>query len=105
MEGAIQTIFWLPSLQTERSRNFVETYKKDYGGEDPNNHAHSQWESATCSPKPWGLSKSSETEAARDALKTIKYEVLWASSSSTITTRQSCRSSCWRSSRVTSIPR
>ncbi|MND66411.1 hypothetical protein D3C80_578040 [compost metagenome] len=41
MEGAIQAIFWLPSLQTERSLNFVENYKKEYGGEQPNNHAYS----------------------------------------------------------------
>lgn len=27
MEGAIQAIFWLPTLQTERSLSFVESYK------------------------------------------------------------------------------
>ncbi|TNM59718.1 ABC transporter substrate-binding protein [Aliirhizobium smilacinae] len=74
MEGAIQAIFWLPSLQTERSLNFVGNYKKEYGGEEPNNHAYSHWESMHLLAEAIKAAKSSEPEAVRDALKTIKYE-------------------------------
>ncbi len=74
MEGAIQAIFWLPTLDTERSLDFVERYKAEYGGEEPNNHAYSHWESTYLLAAAIEDAGSADPEAVRGAMQEITYE-------------------------------
>lgn len=74
MEGAIQAIFWLPTLNTPKSLSFVERYKKEYGGEEPNNHAYSHWESVYLLAEAMKEAKSTDPDAVRQELSKIKYD-------------------------------
>lgn len=74
MEGAIQAIFWLPTLDAERSLDFVARYKAEYGGEEPNNHAYSHWESTYLLAATIEAAGSAEPGAVRDAMTRITYE-------------------------------
>ncbi|MCB1969155.1 MAG: ABC transporter substrate-binding protein [Geminicoccaceae bacterium] len=74
MEGAIQAIFWLPTLDSERSLEFVENYKAEYGGEEPNNHAYSHWDSTHLLAEAIKIAGSAEPEAVQAALEENTFE-------------------------------
>lgn len=64
----------MPTLQTERSLSFVARYKAEYGGEEPNNHAYSHWESTYLLAAAMKAAGSTDPVKVRDALKTLTYE-------------------------------
>jgi branched-chain amino acid transport system substrate-binding protein len=74
MNGAIEAAAWLPEWTSARSRKFVEDYKKEYGGEMPNNHAYTHWETTHLVAAAIKSANSFKNEDIRNALAKIKYD-------------------------------
>lgn len=51
------------TLQTDRNLNFILDDKKEYSGEEPNNHAYSHWESTHLLAEAMKVAESSGPEA------------------------------------------
>ncbi len=74
MNGSIEAAAWLPEWTSPRSQKFVEEYKKAYGGEMPNNHAYTHWETTHLVAAAIKAANSLKGEDIRNALATIKYD-------------------------------
>ena len=73
MNGAIETVAWLPSWSNPRSLKFVDDYKKAYG-DVPNVHAYTHWESVHLLADAIRNAGSAKTADVRAALAKIHYE-------------------------------
>jgi branched-chain amino acid transport system substrate-binding protein len=74
MNGAIEAAAWLPEWTSARSQKFVEDYKKAYGGEMPNNHAYTHWETTHLVAAAIKSANSLKNEDIRNALAKIRYD-------------------------------
>lgn len=74
MNGSIEAAAWLPEWTSPRSQKFVEEYKKAYGGEMPNNHAYTHWETTHLIAAAIKAAGSLKNEDIRNALARIKYD-------------------------------
>jgi branched-chain amino acid transport system substrate-binding protein len=74
MNGSIEAAAWLPEWTSPRSLRFVEEYKKAYGGEMPNNHAYTHWETTHLIAAAMKAAKSLNGEDIRTALAGIQYD-------------------------------
>jgi len=74
MNGSIEAAAWLPEWTTARSQKFVEDYKKAYGGEMPNNHAYTHWETTHLVAAAIRAANSLKGDDVRTALAKIKYD-------------------------------
>lgn len=74
MNGSIEAAAWLPEWTSPRSQKFVEEYKKAYGGEMPNNHAYTHWETTHLLAAAVKAANSLKNEDIRNALSKIRYE-------------------------------
>jgi len=74
MNGSIEAAAWLPEWTTARSQKFVEEYKKAYGGEMPNNHAYTHWETTHLIAAAIRAAGSLQGEDVRGALSKLKYD-------------------------------
>lgn len=74
MNGAVEAAAWLPEWTDPRSQQFVENYKKAYGGELPNNHAYTHYETLLLVAQGIKNANSLKNEDIRDALAKIKYQ-------------------------------
>ena len=74
LNGAIEAAAWLPEWTSARSQKFVEDYKKAYGGEMPNNHAYTHWETTHLVAAAIKSANSLKPEDIRNALTKITYE-------------------------------
>ncbi|VTU23678.1 Leucine-, isoleucine-, valine-, threonine-, and alanine-binding protein precursor [Variovorax sp. SRS16] len=74
MNGAVEAAAWLPEVPAPRSLKFVEDYKKAYGGEMPNNHAYTHYDTLQLVAQAIRNAKSAKGEDVRNALAVIKYD-------------------------------
>jgi branched-chain amino acid transport system substrate-binding protein len=74
LNGAIEAAAWLPEWTSPRSQKFVEDYKKAYGGEMPNNHAYTHWETTHLVAAAIKAANSLKGEDVRNALAKVKYD-------------------------------
>ncbi len=74
MNGSIEAAAWLPEWTSPRSQKFVEDYKKANGGEMPNNHAYTHWETTHLIAAAIKQANSLKNEDIRSALSKIKYD-------------------------------
>ncbi len=74
LNGSIEAAAWLPEWTSARSQKFVEEYKKAYGGEMPNNHAYTHWETTHLIAAAIKSAGSLKNEDIRNALAKIKYD-------------------------------
>jgi branched-chain amino acid transport system substrate-binding protein len=74
MNGAVEAAAWLPEVPAARSLKFVEDYKKANGGEMPNNHAYTHYDTLQLVAQAIRNAKSAKGDDVRNALTTIKYE-------------------------------
>ena len=74
MNGSIEAAAWLPEWTSPRSQKFVEDYKKAYGGEMPNNHAYTHWETTHLVAAAIKTANSLKNDDIRNALAKIKYD-------------------------------
>ncbi|MEJ8846035.1 ABC transporter substrate-binding protein [Variovorax rhizosphaerae] len=74
MNGAVEAAAWLPEVPAPRSLKFVEDYKKANGGEMPNNHAYTHYDTLQLIAQAVRDAKSAKGEDVRNTLAGIKYE-------------------------------
>lgn len=74
MNGSVEAAAWLPEWTSPRSLKFVEEYKKAYGGEMPNNHAYTHWETTHLLAAAIKSAGSLKNDDIRNALSRIRYE-------------------------------
>lgn len=74
MNGAVEAAAWLPEVPIAKSLKFVEDYKKAYGGEMPNNHAFTHYDTVQLIAAAARQAKSTKADDVRNALTTIKYD-------------------------------
>jgi len=74
LNGSIEAAAWLPEWTSPRSQKFVEEYKKAYGGEMPNNHAYTHWETTHLIAAAIKAAGSFKNDDIRNALSRIKYD-------------------------------
>lgn len=74
MNGSIEAAAWLPEWTSARSQKFVDEYKKAYGGEMPNNHAYTHWETTHLVAAAIKAANSLKNEDIRNALSKITYD-------------------------------
>ena len=74
MNGAVEAAAWLPEFQSAKSLKFVDEYKKAYGGEMPNNHAYTHYDTVQLIAQAVKSANSLKGEDVRNALARIKYE-------------------------------
>jgi branched-chain amino acid transport system substrate-binding protein len=74
LNGAIETVAWLPSWPNPRSLKFVDDYKKAYGGEVPNVHAYTHWDAVNLLAQAMKNANSAKPADVRVALAKIKYD-------------------------------
>jgi branched-chain amino acid transport system substrate-binding protein len=74
LNGSIEAAAWLPEWTSPRSQKFVEDYKKTYGGEMPNNHAYTHWETTHLIAAAIKAAGTFKNDDIRNALAKIKYE-------------------------------
>lgn len=74
LNGAIEAAAWLPEWTSPRSLKFVEEYKKANGGEMPNNHAYTHWETTHLIAAAIKAAGSLKNDDIRNALSKIKYD-------------------------------
>lgn len=74
LNGAIEAAAWLPEWTSARSLKFVDEYKKAYGGEMPNNHAYTHWETTHLIAAAIKSAGSLKNDDIRIALSKIKYD-------------------------------
>jgi branched-chain amino acid transport system substrate-binding protein len=74
LNGSVEAAAWLPEWTSARSQKFVEDYKKAYGGEMPNNHAYTHWETTHLLAAAIKSANSLKSEDIRNALSKIKYD-------------------------------
>lgn len=74
LNGSIEAAAWLPEWTSPRSLKFVEDYKKAYGGEMPNNHAYTHWETTHLIAAAMKAAGSLKNDDIRNALSKIKYD-------------------------------
>lgn len=74
LNGSIEAAAWLPEWTSARSQKFVEDYKKAYGGEMPNNHAYTHWETTHLVAAAIKAAGSLKPEDVRNALAKIRYD-------------------------------
>jgi branched-chain amino acid transport system substrate-binding protein len=72
--GAVEAAAWLPAWDSPRSKAFVEKYKATYGGEEPNNHAYTHWETTHLLASAIKAAGSADPDAVRKALAAISYD-------------------------------
>jgi len=74
LNGSIEAAAWLPEWTSPRSLKFVEEYKKANGGEMPNNHAYTHWETTHLLAAAIKAANSLKNDDIRNALVKIKYD-------------------------------
>ena len=74
MNGAVEAAAWLPEVQAPRSLRFVEEYKKANGGELPNVHAYTHYDTLFLLAKVIADVKSLKGEDIRNGLASVKYD-------------------------------
>jgi branched-chain amino acid transport system substrate-binding protein len=74
MNGAVEAAAWLPEVPAPRSQKFVEDYKKANGGEMPNNHAYTHYDTLQLVAQAIKNANSLKGEDIRNALAKIKYD-------------------------------
>ncbi|MCC6246608.1 MAG: ABC transporter substrate-binding protein [Rubrivivax sp.] len=74
MNGSIEATAWLPEWTSPKSQKFVEEYKRAYGGEMPNNHAYTHWETTHLIAAAIKAAGSLKNDDIRAALAKIKYD-------------------------------
>lgn len=74
MNGAVEAAAWLPEVPAPRSQKFVEDYKKAYGGEMPNNHAYTHYDTLQLVAQAIKAANSLKGEDIRNALAKIRYD-------------------------------
>lgn len=74
MNGAVEAAAWLPEVPAPRSQKFVEDYKKANGGEMPNNHAYTHYDTLQLIAQAIKNANSLKGEDIRNALAKIKYD-------------------------------
>lgn len=74
LNGSIEAAAWLPEWTSARSQKFVDEYKKAYGGEMPNNHAYTHWETTHLIAAAIKAAGSLKNDDIRNALSKIQYE-------------------------------
>lgn len=74
LNGSVEAAAWLPEWTSARSQKFVEEYKKAYGGEMPNNHAYTHWETTHLLAAAIKAAGSLKNDDIRNALSRIRYE-------------------------------
>jgi branched-chain amino acid transport system substrate-binding protein len=72
--GAVEAAAWVPEWNSPKNQQFVEAYKKAYGGEMPNNHAYTHWETTHLLAKVIQQAGSFKNEDMRAALSKIQYD-------------------------------
>lgn len=74
MNGAVEAAAWLPEVPAPRSLKFVEDYKKANGGEMPNNHAYTHYDTLNLIVAAIKSANSLKAEDIRNAMAKIKYD-------------------------------
>lgn len=74
MNGAVEAAAWLPEVPAPRSLKFVEDYKKANGGEMPNNHAYTHYDTVQLVAQAIRSANSLKADDVRNALSKLKYE-------------------------------
>ena len=74
MNGAVEAAAWLPEVPAPRSQKFVEDYKKANGGEMPNNHAYTHYDTLQLVAQAIKNANSLKGEDVRNSLAKIKYD-------------------------------
>lgn len=74
MNGAVEAAAWLPEVPAPRSLQFVADYRKAYGGEMPNNHAYTHYDTLQLIAQAIKSANSLKGEDVRNALAKIKYD-------------------------------
>ena len=74
MNGAVEAAAWLPEVPAPRSLKFVDDYKKANGGEMPNNHAYTHYDTLQLVAQAIKSANSLKGEDVRNALAKIKYD-------------------------------
>jgi len=74
MNGAVEAAAWLPEVPAPRSLKFVEDYRKANGGEMPNNHAYTHYDTLNLVVAAIKSANSLKAEDIRNALAKIKYD-------------------------------
>ena len=74
MNGAVEAAAWLPEVPAPRSLKFVEDYKKANGGEMPNNHAYTHYDTLNLVVAAIKSANSLKAEDIRNAMAKIKYD-------------------------------
>ncbi|MDM0059484.1 ABC transporter substrate-binding protein [Variovorax fucosicus] len=74
MNGAVEAAAWLPEVPAPRSLKFVDDYKKANGGEMPNNHAYTHYDTLQLVAQAIRSANSLKGEDVRNALAKIKYD-------------------------------
>jgi branched-chain amino acid transport system substrate-binding protein len=72
--GAVEAAAWVPEWNSPKNQQFVEGYKKAYGGEMPNNHAYTHWETTHLLATAIQQAGSFKNEDIRSALSKIQYD-------------------------------
>ncbi|MDR6860882.1 ABC transporter substrate-binding protein [Variovorax guangxiensis] len=74
MNGAVEAAAWLPEVPAPRSLQFVADYQKANGGEMPNNHAYTHYDTLQLVAQAIKSANSLKGEDVRNALAKIKYD-------------------------------
>ena len=74
MNGAVEAAAWLPEVPAPRSLKFVEDYRKANGGEMPNNHAYTHYDTLNLVVAAIKSANSLKAEDIRNAMAKIKYD-------------------------------
>jgi branched-chain amino acid transport system substrate-binding protein len=74
MNGAVEAAAWLPEVPAPRSLKFVEDYKKANGGDMPNNHAYTHYDTLNLIVAAIKAANSLKAEDIRNAMAKIKYD-------------------------------
>jgi branched-chain amino acid transport system substrate-binding protein len=74
MNGAVEAAAWLPEVPAPRSLKFVEDYRKANGGEMPNNHAYTHYDTLNLVVAAIKGANSLKAEDIRNAMARIRYD-------------------------------
>lgn len=74
LNGAVEAAAWLPEFDSALSKQFVQRYQAAYGGEMPNNHAYTHYDTMQLLGAAMKQAGSASPAAVRDVLPKIKYE-------------------------------
>jgi len=74
LNGSVEAAAWLPEWTSPRSQKFVDEYKKAYGGEMPNNHAYTHWETTHLIAAAVRAAGSLKNDDIRNALSRLNYD-------------------------------